>query len=202
MRSSVFFSILGAAFVVASPRAALAVTPPEPVWFAGFHEPFLQTGWEIRTDRQVGGETEAQWAVDAEGVARFVGSLHRPGGVAFAHARAEQAIAAGLPETIEAFVVRVRGDGRRYMMSVMTADAHEGVHYRAEFSTAQGEWSTVRLPLPEFKPFFRAFWVAHGTLRPEQVRGFGFMVAGEEQGDFELLVDYVAALGPDGRGDS
>lgn len=48
----------------------------------------------------------------------------------------------------DAFLIRVRGDGRRYKFSARTDRTFDGPIYQTSFPTKQGEWEELRLGRP------------------------------------------------------
>ncbi len=52
----------------------------------------------------------------------------------------------------DAIVVRVKGDGREYVLNLSTKSRRMAFSYRAPLPTKQGEWAEVSVRLAEFIP--------------------------------------------------
>jgi monofunctional biosynthetic peptidoglycan transglycosylase len=90
--------------------------------------------------------------------------------------------------------LRVKGDGKRYKLSLATDSRFDAVMYQAGFETEEDAWRVVRLPFSSFVPTY------HGrtlTDAPPIDRGhilsFGFLIADRQEGVFRLEVDSVKA---------
>ena len=82
------------------------------------------------------------------GVAVFQGKLllENNGGFASVRSLPARHDAAGG----DTFVVRVRGDGRRYKFTARTAPSFDSAIYQCTFTTKKGEWEEHRLPFRQF----------------------------------------------------
>jgi monofunctional biosynthetic peptidoglycan transglycosylase len=147
--------------------------------------------WRPVDDVVMGGVSRSGFGVASPGVARFSGnvSLENFGGFASVRTPPRDWDTAGAT----AFVLRVRGDGRRYKFNIRNADGFDGLQYQAHFTPPAGEWTEVRLPVASFVPTFRGRALAGvPPLDPAEVRALGFMVSDKQAGPFELLIDRIA----------
>ena len=88
--------------------------------------------------------------------------------------------------------VRVRGDGRTYQLRLRTTDSFDGIAYRADFETRDGEWTTTRIPFDQFLPGFRGRTLSDAApLDTSRIQQLGFMLADKKPGPFSLEIDYV-----------
>lgn len=154
------------------------------------------SGWSAVDDRVMGGVSRSRMRWDAAGHAVFEGrvSLENNGG--FASVRTM--VASPIPGDKDTFVVRVRGDGKRYALMVRTDRTFDGVAYHAGFvapassATADG-WTTVRLERNKFVAKFRGRLVNAPPLKFEHVRQIGLMVSDGQSGEFRLEVARIVA---------
>jgi putative NADH-flavin reductase len=110
------------------------------------------TAWQIANDDVMGGVSSSRISV-TNGVAVFRGELSLENYGGFASVRSLPArfdLAGG-----DAFVIRVRGDGRRYKFTARTDRTFDSPIYQASFPTKPGEWTDLRLPMKDFVPTFR-----------------------------------------------
>ena len=156
-----------------------------------FDDPADATLWRPVDDVVMGGVSRSAFGQAAAGVARFHGnvSLENSGGFASVRTPPRDWDTAGA----EAFVLRVRGDGKTYKFTIRTGDGFDGIQYQLRFTAAAGKWSDVRLPVSDFVATFRGRKVPFApSLDPAKVRAIGLMISDKQAGPFELLVDRIA----------
>lgn len=144
-------------------------------------------GWAAVDDRVMGGVSQSRLRFDAGGFAVFEGhvSLARNGG--FASVRA-------VPATCPAadalcFVLKVRGDGQRYKLSLRCEKAFDGISYQTTFEPPAGQWVTLRLSVAALSASFRGRSVGDAPpFAPAQLRQVGLMIADQQAGDFALAL--------------
>jgi len=148
--------------------------------------------WSAIDDGVMGGVSRSRLRHDTLGHAVFEGtvSLERNGGFASVRSRALDLAAAGAL----AFLLEVRGDGKRYKLNLRTDDAFDGVNHQAAFEAPASAWTVVRLPLSAFSPSFRGRVVPGAPpLDPARVRQIGLMIADRQAGPFLLAVRWIRA---------
>lgn len=148
--------------------------------------------WIIVNDDVMGGLSSSRFEDNEEGFATFEGelSLENNGGFASVRALAPEGVLADR----SALVLRVRGDGRTYQVRLRTDRRFDGISYMAEFSTVEGEWQEVRMPLSDFQPTFRGRRPAGAQpLSPAKVQQIGLLLADKRPGAFRLDVAWIRA---------
>ncbi len=156
-----------------------------------FDDPADAALWRPVDDVVMGGVSRSVFEQAGPGVARFRGevSLENFGGFASVRTPPRDWDTAGA----EAFVLRVRGDGKTYKFTIRTGDGFDGIQYQQRFTTTVGAWSDARLPISEFVATFRGRKVPFApSLNPAKVRAIGLMISDKQAGPFELLVDRIA----------
>ena len=149
--------------------------------------------WQIVNDDVMGGVSRSGFRL-TNGVAVFRGevSLENNGGFASVRSLPARHDLAGC----DAFVIRVRGDGRSYKFSARTARSFDSAIYQASFTTKKGEWEEHRLPLAQFVPTFRGRVLSgEPPLDPAKVTSVGFMISDKQEGPFQLEVAWIKATG-------
>ena len=148
--------------------------------------------WEVVNDDVMGGVSTSQFQVLTNGCAVFSGTvrLENNGGFASVRSGPVRENLTGLT----AFVLRVRGDGRRYKFSVRTGAGFDTPLYQCSFTTKQGEWEEHRLPFKDFVPTFRGRILTDvPPLNPAQVTSVGFLIADKQDGAFRLEISVIRA---------
>jgi len=149
--------------------------------------------WEVVNDDVMGGVSTSQFEVLTNGGVVFSGTVRFENNGGFASVRSSPVgeNLAGLT----AFVLRVRGDGRRYKFSVRTGTGFDTPLYQCSFTTKPGEWTEHRLPLKQFVPTFRGRVLSgEPPLDPAKVTSVGFLISDKQAGPFRLEIDWIKSV--------
>lgn len=141
-------------------------------------------------DAVMGGVSWSRFDAGEPGVAVFNGVVSLANNGGFASVRTQPrdwGIGAA-----QAFVMRVRGDGKRYRFNVRTSDSLEAFRYEGPVEPLAGEWTLVEIPVDSMsgKAFGRRVPFA-GRPDPARVRTLGFMISDKQAGPFRLEVDWI-----------
>jgi monofunctional biosynthetic peptidoglycan transglycosylase len=142
-------------------------------------------------DVVMGGVSRSRFEPAGPGVAAFRGevSLARGGGFASVRSEPREWATSGA----RSILLRIKGDGKQYKLTLRTDDAFDGVQYQARFQPPAGEWIELRLPASEFAATFRGRVLSDAPrLDPARIRTLGLMISEKQAGPFELLVDWIA----------
>ena len=158
---------------------------------AATHSP----AWEVVNDDVMGGGSTSQFQVLTNGCGVFSGTVRLENNGGFASVRSAP-VRENLAD-LTAFVLRVRGDGRRYKFSVRTGAGFDTPLYQCSFTTKQGEWEEHRLAFSDFVPTFRGRVLTDvPPLNPAQVNAVGLLIADQQEGPFKLEVAWIKAAPP------
>jgi monofunctional biosynthetic peptidoglycan transglycosylase len=151
--------------------------------------------WEVVNDDVMGGVSTSQFQVLTNGCAVFSGTVRLENNGGFASVRSAP-VRENLAD-LTAFVLRVRGDGRRYKFSVRTGAGFDTPLYQCSFTTKQGEWEEHRLAFSDFVPTFRGRVLTDvPPLNPAKVNSVGFLIADKQAGPFRLEIGWIKASPP------
>jgi len=152
-------------------------------------------GWEVVNDDVMGGVSTSQFQVLTNGCAVFSGTVRLENNGGFASVRS-----ATMHENLTgltAFVLRVRGDGRRYKFSLRTGADFDTPLYQCSFTTKQGEWEEHRLAFGDFVPTFRGRVLTDvPPLNPANINSVGFLISDKQAGPFRLEIGWIKASPP------
>lgn len=171
--------------------AAKADTAPNKMLF-DFSATTNSSAWEIVNDDVMGGVSTSQFKVTTNGYAVFSGTvrLENNGGFASVRSAPVRENLAGLT----AIVLRVRGDGRSYKLSVRTGTGFDIPAYQCSFTTKPGEWEEHRLPFGDFVPNYRGRVPRDmPPLDPAKINSVGFTISDKQAGPFRLEVAWIKA---------
>jgi hypothetical protein len=153
-------------------------------------------GWQVVNDGVMGGVSTSGFQV-SNGIAVFRGrvSLEQNGGFASVRSLPASHDLSGC----DAFVIRVRGDGRRYKFTARASQSFDSVIYQAAFTPVKGQWEEHRLPLKQFVPSLRGRVLSgQPALDPAKVTSVGFLISDRQEGPFQLDIAWIKASPPPG----
>jgi NADH dehydrogenase [ubiquinone] 1 alpha subcomplex assembly factor 1 len=155
-----------------------------------FSTPEAAQKWQAVNDGVMGGVSDGRFRITDEETLDFFGTLSLENNGGFASARTkpmELDLEAG-----DVIVVRVKGDGREYVLNIYTKSRRMAFSYRASLPTMKDKWVEVKIPLEDFIPTaFGRRVQGMGPVEPSQINGLGFMLADKQPGPFEMQVEWV-----------
>jgi monofunctional biosynthetic peptidoglycan transglycosylase len=155
-----------------------------------FDGPDPANQWQAVNDGVMGGVSDGQFKITDDKTLEFFGALSLENNGGFASVRTKPAdldIEAG-----DTIVVRVKGDGREYVLNLYTKSRRMAFAYRAPLPTTKNEWTEVAVPLDEFVPTaFGRRVKGMGPVEPDQINGLGFMLSDKKAGPFQMQVEWV-----------
>jgi monofunctional biosynthetic peptidoglycan transglycosylase len=155
--------------------------------FAG---PEAAQQWQAVNDGVMGGVSDGRFTITDDKTLEFSGTLSLENNGGFASVRTKPTdldIEAG-----DTLVVRVKGDGREYVLNLYTKSRRMAFSYRAPLPTTKDEWTEVRVPLEDFIPTaFGRRVQGMGPVGPDQINGLGFMLSDKKPGKFRMQVESV-----------
>ena len=180
-------AILAAILVVLSTQVATeeALRP-----LFGFTGPEAAQQWQAVNDGVMGGVSDGRFRITPESTLEFFGTLSLENNGGFASVRTKPAdldINAG-----DDLVVRVKGDGREYVLNLYTKSRRMAFSYRAPLPTVKNEWAEVAVPLEDFIPTsFGNRVQGMGPVEPDEITSIGFMLSDKKAGPFKMQVEWV-----------
>jgi len=163
----------------------------ERILFA-FQAPTNSPAWQIVNDDVMGGVSTSRFLILTTGSAVFSGlvSLENNGGFASVRSAPGHYDLTGCG----CFVIRLRGDGRRYKFTVRTETGFNAPLYQCAFVTKRGEWEEHRLAFKDFVPTFRGRILTDvPRLNPGKVTSVGLLISEKQDGPFQLEVAWIKA---------
>jgi monofunctional biosynthetic peptidoglycan transglycosylase len=175
------------------PLAALAGDDPAPRDLFDFAKPEAARAWQAVNDGVMGGVSDGRFALTPDGTMRFHGTLSLENNGGFASVRTRRAplgLTAG-----ERIRLRVKGDGRTYLLNLYVPARRTAFSYRAEFPTTADAWTEVEIALADCRATSFGDPVPNaGPVDPATVDGLGLMLADKKPGPFALEVAWIRIL--------
>ena len=155
-----------------------------------FDDPAEAGLWRPVDDVVMGGVSASEMVIE-NGVAVFRGrvSLDNNGGFASVRSSPKRHDLSGF----SGIVLRMRGDGRRYVFRLRTTTEFDGVSYQAKLQPESGVWQDIFVSFDQFEPFFRGRRVeGHPSLDVSNIQTFGLLIADRQEGLFQLELASVS----------
>ena len=148
--------------------------------------------WRPINDTVMGGISESQLQFNKEGIVLFTGnvSLENNGGFASLQSQPSDYNFTGY----EGIAIRVKGDGKRYKLSLKNNTFLDSARYEAAFKTEKGAWTIVRIPFSTLVPTFRGT-LLNNEAPPDlsKVKSFGLLISDKQEGPFRLEIAWIKA---------
>jgi monofunctional biosynthetic peptidoglycan transglycosylase len=88
--------------------------------------------------------------------------------------------------------LRIKGDGQLYNLRFRTNRNFDGVSYQAKFKSEKNNWIEVKIPFSDFIPTFRGRRVPNQLpLDSADILQMGILIADKQNGDFEIIIDWI-----------
>jgi NADH dehydrogenase [ubiquinone] 1 alpha subcomplex assembly factor 1 len=160
-----------------------------------FTSPEAAQQWQAVNDGVMGGVSDGRFRITPESTLEFFGTLSLENNGGFASVRTKPAdldIKAG-----DDLVIRVKGDGREYVLNLYTKSRRMAFSYRAPLPTVKNEWAEVAVPLEDFIPTsFGNRVQGMGPVEPDEITSIGFMLSDKKAGPFKMKVEWVKVARP------
>ena len=146
--------------------------------------------WQSVDDRIMGGCSQSLPAYIENVGLRFTGTVSLENSGGFASIRSKP-VNFDLGQ-YSGLVLRLRGDGKTYKISLRTDLYFDGVSYQATFNTLKGTWQEIFLPFETFTPTHHGIKLS--TVAPidtTRIKSFGLFIADHQEGPFQLDVAWL-----------
>ena len=146
--------------------------------------------WETMDDVVMGGRSEGDISLSAEGYGRFSGQVSLENNGGFSSVRYNPEDLKVDPE--DQITIRLKGDGKRYQFRVKH-DKQAYASYITYFETT-GDWEEISILLSDLYPTFRGKTLDQPNFNHHAIQQLGFLIANKKAQDFELLIDKIILI--------
>lgn len=150
--------------------------------------------WRVQDDVVMGGRSDSQLKMTDENRAYFSGrvSLENNGGFCSIHQTVENN-PYSIADNLDAFVLTVRGDGKKYNFRVRTPNGRHS--YGFTFATAGGgEWETISIDFNKMEAKFRGEHVEGPNYAGEDILEMQLLIGNKKEETFEIYIESIAAM--------
>lgn len=157
-----------------------------------FSRPDDLKGWNIISDRLLGGNSWGELRPSPHHTVLFSGTLQdeSSGSFCMAYSTRKQLQL----RAFSGLLLRLKGDGKHYKLRIYTRSNIEGVSYQAGFNTRKNRLITVFLPFSSFIPFLGQRVVrVWPVLDQSSITHLGIMISDQVPGPFHLEIYWIKA---------
>jgi hypothetical protein len=148
--------------------------------------------WRSINDTVMGGISASQLQSTKEGTALFTGNVSLENNGGFASLQSQPSLYNLTGYT--GITLRVRGDGKRYKLSLKNNAYLDTTRYESAFTTTKNEWITVTIPFRDLVPTFRGTLLNNKPpLDVSSVQSFGLLISDKQEGSFRLELEWIKA---------
>jgi len=152
--------------------------------------------WRAINDRVMGGLSRSGLRRTDRGTGVFEGVLSLANSGGFASVRT--AVGPHDLSPYNGLEIRVRGDGRTYQLRLRTESDADGIAYRADVETSDGEWTTSRIEFDRFVPTYRGRTLRDvPPLDTARIHQVVILLGDKRPGAFSLEIAHVRAWSAD-----
>lgn len=146
------------------------------------------SNWKIVDDVVMGGRSDGDFKINAEGHGEFSGkvSLENNGGFSSLHYYFNTVTS----HTYSKFVIKIKGDGKSYQFRVKDkqSDRHSFIF---QFNTIE-DWQTIEIPFSEMHAAFRGRRLDIPNFQGQQMEEIAFLIGNKKEEAFKLLIDSIS----------
>lgn len=158
-----------------------------------FSKPDATHAWQPVNDGVMGGVSDGRFKITDQGTMDFFGTLSLENNGGFASVRSRRSNLGLKPD--ETLLIRLRGDGREYLLNLYMPSLQIAYSYRAAIPTKAGEWIEVKIPIKDcYATSFGQKLPNAGPVDASKVNSIGFMLSDKKAGPFKLEIAWVKVL--------
>lgn len=95
-------------------------------------------------------------------------------------------------EQVSGIEIKIKGDGKRYSISMKETIYFTGLFYTYTFETKKDEWITVKISFDMFKSYYFGKEVNSGEKIPlNNIKEISLLIGDKQQGRFKAEIEYL-----------
>ncbi|MCH2140986.1 MAG: CIA30 family protein [Phycisphaerales bacterium] len=176
---------------ILEPRRAFiaAIDFPDKILFS-FNTEADQSRWRVVLDGVMGGRSTGSIDIE-DGKLIFTGETSLANNGGFSSIRGP--VDVGAMQGLDTLRIRVKGDGRTYIVGTRKRSGLGGDSYWHRFDTVADQWMTIDVPLQVMQRHYFGQRMP-GMIQSSDVRGIEFYIYDKKAGPFRLEVDAIEAV--------
>jgi hypothetical protein len=95
-------------------------------------------------------------------------------------------------EDFSGLEIKIKGDGKRYNISMKETTYFSGYFYTSTFETKKDEWTTVKISFDQFKLYYFGKETKSGKKIPlNNIKEISLLIGDKQEGKFKAEVDHI-----------
>ena len=157
-----------------------------------FTKPGDQDLWRPINDTVMGGISASQLQPTKEGNALFAGNVSLENNGGFASVQSQPSL--HKLDDFDGIAIRVKGDGKRYKLSLKNSAYMASPRYQSAFDTEKGVWRTIHIPFDTLVPTMHGRILENEPpLDVSKIVSIVLLVSDKQEGPFRLEIDWIKA---------
>jgi hypothetical protein len=146
--------------------------------------------WRIVNDGVMGGLSSSNVTINEADKIVFKGTVSLDNNGGFASLRSP--VKNYNFEKFSGIELRMKGDGKRYSISMKETSYFTGYFYTKSFETTKDEWVVIKIPFDEFKLYYYGKETNSDKNIPlNNIKEISLLIGDKQKGDFITEVDYI-----------
>jgi len=146
--------------------------------------------WRIVNDGVMGGLSSSKAIVNDDNKIIFSGNVSLENNGGFASLRS--AVKDYNFENFSGLEIKIKGDGKRYSISMKETTYFSGYFYTSTFETKKDEWITVKIPFDQLKLYYFGKDAKSNKKLPlNNIKEISLLIGDKQEGGFITEVDYI-----------
>ena len=145
--------------------------------------------WRIVNDGVMGGLSSSNVSVKDDKII-FTGTVSIENNGGFASLRSP--VKDYSFENFSGIEVKIKGDGKRYNISMKVTSYFTGYFYTTNFETKSKEWISIKLPFDMFKLYYFGREINSDIkISLDKIKEISFLIGDNQEGVFIVEIDYM-----------
>ena len=149
-----------------------------------------ESQWRIVNDGVMGGLSSSNVNVNEDNKIVFNGNVSLENNGGFASLRSP--VKNYDFEMFSGIELRMKGDGKRYSISMKETSYFTGYFYTTSFETKKDEWVVIEVPFDEFKLYYYGKETGSDKKIPlNNIKEISLLIGDKQKGSFNAEIDYM-----------
>ena len=146
--------------------------------------------WRIVNDGVMGGLSSSKAMVNDDNKIIFSGNVSLENNGGFASLRSP--VKDYNFEKFAGLEIKIKGDGKRYSVSMKETTYFNGYFYTNSFETKKEEWIVAQIPFNQFKLYYFGKDTNSSKKIPlDNIKEISLLIGDKQEGEFNAEIDYI-----------
>ncbi len=146
--------------------------------------------WRIVNDGVMGGLSSSKAIVNDDNKIIFSGNVSLENNGGFASLRSP--VKDYNFENFSGIEIKIKGDGKRYSISMKETTYFSGYFYTSTFETKKDEWITIKIPFDQFKLYYFGKETNSGEkISLNNIKEISLLIGDKQSGSFMAEIEFL-----------